>query len=191
MFETGHAGTALDGAFPDAGSTTKADGVTITHIAVPAMASLIARRGKTDELAARVTERLGMELPRAPRVSSARGLSIGWAGPQQWLARSEADQGAGLEERLRQELGPLAAIADQSDSRLLVRIEGPKARALLALGLHIDLHPSALKAGDVALTLFGHIGVHVWMIADTPTFDVLVPRSYAGSFWRSLMHGCR
>ena len=190
MPETAHAGE-LDGAFPSEGGTTTADGVTITHVAVPAMASIIGRNGKADELAARIAERLGIELPRTPRVASAGGLSLAWAGPQQWLAKSETDRGAELEDRLRAELGSLAAISDQSGSRLLVRIEGPKVRDLLAHGLPIDLHPNAFKPGDVALTLFGYIGVHVWLTTDTPTFDLLVPRSYAASFWRALVHGCR
>ncbi len=187
MLETGHA-AALDGAFPAVGSITAADGVTITHVAVPAMASIIARKDKADEIAARVAERWGIELPRTPRVASAGGLSLAWAGHQQWLAKSETDQGAELEDRLRGELGALASISDQSDNRVLVRIEGPKARELLAHGLPIDLHPNALKSGDLALTLFGYIGVHVWVTADTPTFDLFVPRSYASSFWRTLMH---
>lgn len=190
MLETGHA-VELDGAFPAVGSTTSVGGVTISHVAVSAMASVIARNGKTDELAARIAERLGVELPRAPRVASAGGLSLAWAGHQQWLAKSETDRGGELEDRLRAELGALASISDQSDNRILVRIEGPKARELLAHGLPIDLHPSAMKTGDVALTSFGYIGVHVWLTADTPTFDLLVPRSYASSFWRALMHAAR
>lgn len=191
MLETGQAGTGLDGVLPAEGSITSSDGLTITHVAVPAMASIIARNGQADELTLRVAEQLGLELPRTPRVVSARGLYLAWAGPQQWLAKSDTDRGASLEDRLRAELGSLAAISDQSDSRLLVRVAGPKARELLARGLPIDLHPKAFAAGDVAITLFGYIGVHVWMLDDAPTFDLLVPRSYAASFWRSLLHGCR
>lgn len=188
MRERGSAGAPLDGFTPKEGIVATIAGATITHVAVPAMASVIARNGKAGELKTRLAQQLGLELPLSPRVVSAAGLSLAWAGHGQWLAKSESEDGQTLEERLRVEFVSLAAVSDQSDSRVLVRVEGAGARDLLARHLPIDLHPGEFACGAVALTLFGHIGVHVWMMAATPTFDILVPRSYAASFWRALLH---
>ena len=165
--------------------STRTD-VRVSHIVVAGMASIVARAGNSEELATAVRDRLGIELPRTPRLASAHGLSLAWAGPEQWLARSETSEGRLLESRLRTELGALAAVADQSDSRVVFRIEGPQAREILAKGVPVDLHSEAFAVNDVATTLFGHIGVQIWLLDRTPVFDLLVARSYALSFWRLL-----
>lgn len=168
---------------------TLAPGVSVSHVEIAGLASVLARSGRSDELAARVGQGLGAELPRAPRFTRGQGLYLAWAGRDHWHVRSETDDGAGLEERLRRELGSLAAVSDQSDSRLLFRIAGAQARAFLGKKVPIDLDALAFGPGDVAATLFGYVGVHIWMLDDAPTFDLLVPRSSACSFWRALTHG--
>jgi sarcosine oxidase subunit gamma len=47
--------------------------------------------------------------------------------------------------------------------------------------LAIDLHPRAFTPGDTALTLAGHIGVQIWQLDDTPSYEIAVARGYAGS----------
>ena len=41
--------------------------------------------------------------------------------------------------------------SDQSDSRLVLRLSGPRVRDVLAKGVPVDLHPKAFKPGDVAM----------------------------------------
>ena len=57
---------------------------------------------------------------------------------------------------------------------------GAKARALLAKGRSIDLHPRAFKPGDAGVTLLSHIAVQLWQVDETPTFDLALPRATAG-----------
>jgi sarcosine oxidase subunit gamma len=63
---------------------------------------------------------------------------------------------------------------------------GAKARATLAKGVAIDLHPRAFHAGDVAVTQIAHVGVMLWQLDDQPTYAISVFRSLASSFWHWL-----
>jgi len=57
---------------------------------------------------------------------------------------------------------------------------------VLAKGIPLDLHPRAFAPGDVALSVASHIAVQLWQANDAPTFRLLAPRGYAGSFRRWL-----
>jgi len=46
----------------------------------------------------------------------------------------------------------------------------------------IDLDPQVFGPGDIALTLVGHINVHLWQADRTPTYEFAVPCSFAASF---------
>jgi methylglutamate dehydrogenase subunit D len=107
-------------------------------------------------------------------------LSLVWAGPEQWLAVSHDRS---IARRLADDLAGLASVADQSDGRAVLRIGGPRARAALAKGCPLDLHPRAFGPGDTAVTAIAHVGVQLWQLDDAPTYELAVPRSMAKSFW--------
>ena len=46
-----------------------------------------------------------------------------------------------LYRELKAKLSGLASVTDQSHGRVIIRIAGPKARAVLAKGTPVDLHP--------------------------------------------------
>jgi heterotetrameric sarcosine oxidase gamma subunit len=146
------------------------------------LATVIARAGQAEALRARLAALHGVEAPARPIVAHGRALDLVWAGPEQWLAISPDRN---IAPRLAEELAGLAPVVDQSDARAILRLSGPKAGDTLAKGCPIDLHPRVFKAGDAALTAIGHVGVHLW-VDDAPTYDLAVPRSMAGSFWRWL-----
>jgi sarcosine oxidase subunit gamma len=108
-----------------------------------------------------------------------------WCGHHHWFA--QADGTTDVLPKLANEIGSLAALSDQSDSRLIVALSGPAARATLAKLAPIDLHPRAFRDGETAVTLLGHIGGQVTLIDDRPTYELMVSRSYAGSFLHSLL----
>ena len=72
--------------------------------------------------------------------------------------------------------------ADQSDGRIILRVTGPRVRDALAKGVPIDLHPRAFRPGDAAITTVATIGVHLWQVDDAPTYELIVPRSFAVAF---------
>ncbi|HEY8276342.1 MAG TPA: sarcosine oxidase subunit gamma family protein, partial [Methyloceanibacter sp.] len=76
-----------------------------------------------------------------------------------------------------------AAITEQSDSKVVIRLSGSCAREVLAKGCSLDLHPRVFKPGDAATTPIALIDCQLWQIDDTPSYDLAVPSSFAGSFW--------
>jgi sarcosine oxidase subunit gamma len=144
------------------------------------LCSMIAPATRTEEVSDRIAGRFGLALPTTPRIVETSDIGLIWAGRDQWLARSARPDLAVL---LEAEIGDVAAIADQSDARAILRLSGLRVREVLAKGCMIDLHPRAFRPGDVALTSIAHIGVQLWQLDDEPTYEIAVFRSLAGSFW--------
>ena len=147
------------------------------------LATVMTLRGQADALRARLRALYDLAAPARPAVVHGRALDLAWTGPEQWLAVS-ADRT--VADRLAGDLEGLAAVSNQSDARAVLRLSGPKARETLAKGCPIDLHPRAFHPGDTAITAIAHVGVQIWQVDDAPTFDLLVARSMAASFWRWL-----
>jgi sarcosine oxidase subunit gamma len=173
------AGVVQPGSF---GAKGKA-GVVATLLDGFGLATLIAGPGAAPALSRIVEARLGIALPQAPRIASGPAHDAIWAGPEQWLLRAATRAGFPA---LLDELGAHAAVSDQSDARAALRLSGPRIRDVLAKGVMLDLHPAAFAVGDTALTSVAYVGVQLWRLADGPdgpVFEVMAPRSMAGSFW--------
>jgi methylglutamate dehydrogenase subunit D len=174
------------------GAHADAPGVIVTLRTDLALALVIARKGKAEDLRQRVQDRLGVTLPTTPQhaekggAPSQDGLNFIWAGPGRWLAGTSAQAAAALEAMLRTELSGLASVMNQSDGRCVFRIGGPSAREVLAQGLPIDIDPRVFGPGDTALTLAGHVNVHFWQVDLSPVYEFAVPRSFAASFYQWL-----
>jgi sarcosine oxidase subunit gamma len=153
-----------------------------------ALAYVLARNGKAEALRQRVQDCFSLRLPMAAQQAENAGnpgpdgLHFIWAGPGRWLAATPAHTGASFEAMLRGELSAVASVINQTDGRCVFRLSGPNLREVLAKGLPIELDPRVFGPGDTALSLIGHINVHVWQIDHTPTYDVAVPRTFAASF---------
>jgi heterotetrameric sarcosine oxidase gamma subunit len=148
-----------------------------------AFASVIMKRGKRATLVSAVDTAFGVALPAGPRRASAGGITFAGTGRDQWMASAEGPAAAGFAAKLRARIGPFAAVTDQSDARLVLRLSGPRLRDVLAKGVPVDLHPRAFKPGDVATTLAAYVGVQIDMLDDAPTYQLATPRSSAASFW--------
>ena len=148
-----------------------------------AFASVTARRGKAGALKAALMTTYGLVLPVGPRRATHRALTFVGIGPDQWLASADGAETTGFAARLRARVGIFAAVTDQSDARLALRLSGPRVRDVLAKGVPIDLHPNVFKPGDVANTLVAYLGVQIDMLDGAPTYQLAAPRSMAGTFW--------
>jgi len=149
--------------------------LTVTERAGLALALITARRGTRDACIDRLRTSYDLAAPTTTKIVRGRTLSLSWAGPESWLAI--ASDWPDLEPDLKAVLGNAASVVDLSDARIILRIAGPKASALLAKGVSIDLHPGVLKPGDTAMTLLAHVAIQLWLVDDSPTFDVAVPRA--------------
>ena len=148
-----------------------------------ALATVIARRGKKQELKSAVAPAYSLDLPDRPRVVSKNGVSFAGIGVGQWLASAEPSAGPDFVPQLRERLARLASVADQSDGRVVLRLSGNRVRDVLAKGVPVDLHPRRFKTGDVATTLVAYVGVQIQQLDDRPTFQLMAFRSLAGSLW--------
>jgi len=175
----GWSGIAQPGSFGAAGET----GVVATLLDGFGLASVIAKPDGTTALSRTFETQLGLALPSAPRIVRAAAHDVIWAGPDQWLLRAASREG------FPAQLGALAshaAVSDQTDARVALRLSGPHARDVLAKGVMLDLHPAAFAVGDAASTSIAYVGVQLWRLADGEdgaVFEVMAPRSMAGSFW--------
>jgi methylglutamate dehydrogenase subunit D len=170
------------------GAQTDKPGVAVALRTDLALALVMARSGKTEDLRRRMQDRFGLTLPMAAQ-GPERGsnlnhdrLSLIWAGPGRWLAATSRQPATALEATLRDALSGLASVTNQTDGRCVFHISGPDARDVLAKGMPIDIDPRVFGPGDAALTLAGHINVHFWQIDLSPAYELAVPRSFAVSF---------
>jgi sarcosine oxidase subunit gamma len=169
------------------GAEVDVPGVTIAEHTGLALASVMARKGKTSDLAARVKERFGTDLPITPRRAADGPTHFIWAGPGRWLAAAPEQSPMAFESNLRSALAGLASVTGQSDGRSIIQVGGPKAREALAKGVPLDLDPCAFGPGDTAMTVVAHINVHLWQSDATPIYEFAVFRSFAASFCEWLL----
>jgi sarcosine oxidase subunit gamma len=173
------AGIALPGGYGRAGAT----GVLIEEHTDLAFASVTAKREKHFALINAVNTAFGIVLPDGPRRITRAHVTFAGIGPDQWIASADGADAAGFAARVRARIGPFAAVSDQSDARLVLRVSGPRVRDVLAKGVPIDLHPKVFKPGDVACTVVSYINTQIDMLDDAPSYQLGAPRSMAGSFW--------
>ena len=169
------------------GAASGAAGIEVALRTELALASVMARKGRSDALARRVMDAFGLVLPARPRRGASGPIAFAWAGPGHWLAIADGMGGQAFERQLRRELADLASVSDQSDGCIVIGVGGPAAREALAKGVMVDLHPSAFTPGDAGVTSVAHVAVHFWQLTAAPTYEFAVPRSLTASFWHWLM----
>jgi sarcosine oxidase subunit gamma len=147
------------------GASRGAPGVTF-HVRHPlSIVTVIARAGQGEATAAALAAHEAL-----------------WAGPDQYFVLAEGRPEGALCRELRLALSGHASVIDQSHGRVVIRIAGPKASAVLAKGTPVDLHPDQFPHRKSALTQMAHVGVHLTRV-DEDAFDISVFRGFAESFW--------
>jgi sarcosine oxidase subunit gamma len=161
-------------------------GITIEERTGLGLATVAARKGEAEALKHAVASAYGIELPDRSRAVHGPSVSFIGYGPGQWLAVSETFASETLARELGERLRGLASISDQSGGRTVLRVSGPRARAVLAKGLPIDLHPRAFEPGSAATSTISLMGVQIWQVDDAPSYDLAIFRSVSASFWHWL-----
>jgi sarcosine oxidase subunit gamma len=117
----------------------------------------------------------GVALPRPNRAAVTDAVTALWLGPRRFLL-----VGPDLAARFA---GSHAALVDQGQARVVVRIDGARVREVLAKGSGADL--ARFARNDVALTLLGHVSVALHAVG-ADMIDVYGPRSYGAALWEWL-----
>ena len=124
---------------------------------------------------------LGFGLPLKPNtVAESRELAALWLGPDEWLLLTPPDREGAIAQALRDSLGTVfLAIVDISSGQTVINIRGNLAREVLAKGCSLDLHPRHFYPGRCAQTHIAKATVLIRQQDDTPSFDLVVRRSFA------------
>jgi len=129
-----------------------------------------------------VIARQGQGKAVADSLAAMGGVTVQWAGPDQYFVTAEGRGEGALYRDVKAALGSTASVSDQSHGRVIIRISGPKARAVLAKGTPVDLHPDEFPVGKSALTQMAHVGIHLSRMAED-TYDLSVFRGFSESYW--------
>jgi heterotetrameric sarcosine oxidase gamma subunit len=159
------------------------------------MASVIALRDRTPELTKRAMSLYGLTLRDGPFRDVGSEVDALGTGRRRWMLIRYRPDDAFVVDAARA-LEGLAAVCDQSDGYVVLEVAGRSARAALAKGVPIDLHPRSFTASDVAVTNVAHVNAVIWLVdsvaapasgvreppAPMQRFCLGVPRSYIESF---------
>jgi sarcosine oxidase subunit gamma len=166
-------------------------GIALTEIRNFALAQVMARRGRSSDLAAAAQAHFGVATPYGPEAVEAGGVTLIWSGPDQFLVLSRGGGDGALMESLQQPFSGLASLTDQSHARVMIRVGGPQARAMLAKLSSIDLHPQAFPPSAAAATSIDHTSVNLWRGNDPAegpaSFNLLVFATFAESLWHTML----
>ena len=149
--------------------------------------------GASAEFRSAVSAVLGVEPVSEPlTVARKRDVSLLWLGPDEWLVVTPDRRVARIERVLRDALeGQRAALTDVSHSRTVLMLSGPEARAVLAKGCPLDLHPRLFGPGRCAQSRLAKCQVLIHQTNATPTFEIYVNRSFSQYAWTWLEDAAR
>ena len=162
-------------------------GVRLRVLSGRALVQVMARGGNDHSIRDAVRSKYQLALPQTPLLARGPQLLFLWNGHLTWLAVADEGLIPDLESALCNDLGPLASLSDQSDSRFTVELSGSRARDALAKLAPVDLHPRAFRPGDTAMTLLGHLTGQITQIDVTPSYELMVFRGFAESFLHDLL----
>ena len=166
-------------------------GVSLTEIRNFGLVQVMARRGRSADLANAAQAHFGVATPYGPQGGSGRKCHADLVGTGPVPGAVDTTAAKAAMETLRQAFSGLASLSDQSHARALIRIAGPQARAMLAKLSSIDLHPAAFPAGAAAATSIDHTSVNLWRGNDPAdgqaVFNLLVFATFAESLWHTML----
>lgn len=124
---------------------------------------------------------IGAELPAAPGQQRPcdHGRILCLSRGQYWVDSRDAAWLVDLSRAIPPEAG---AATPLSHGRVRLAVDGAAARALLAKGIAVDLHPSVFRVGDFAQTALHHTGILLERCAES-RYELFASRTYSASIW--------
>ncbi len=141
-------------------------------------------------LVAAAESALGQRLPVEPNTFTSGAHRIYWLGPDEWLVVTAA-VGTVVKDLEQSLIGQHAAINDLSGGNVALRLEGPRARDVLAKGCTLDLHATEFSAGRCAQSGLAKANMLLGALDESPAFEIVVRRSFADYLLRWLLHSSR
>lgn len=146
-----------------------AGAATLTEVAGGPITSIAPFRGK-DRAVSAALKPLGLSFPGPGKAVTKGDAACVWTGRgQAFLIGAEAPDA----------LAGIAALTDQSDAWVVLRLSGAAAEAVLARLVPLDLRAATgFKAGSAARTLLGHMPLAIRRVA-AAEFELMTFRSMA------------
>lgn len=137
-----------------------------------------------------VAQLFGVPLPLVANTTKrGNALIVFWLGPRSWLLVESSTSVLSGFDAMRDAVNALGgALFDVSASRVAYRVRGTHAATVLAKSCPLDFHPDVFPVGGCAQSMFGHVNALYYQQDATPTFVMLVARSFARDMWRLLCH---
>lgn len=138
-------------------------------------------RAADAHFASGVRQALGVALPDAPnRWNGDSETAILWMGPDEWLVLAAPGRAGQIEAQLRGACAddPWFSAVDVSHSYAGLVLQGPAARAVLAKGCPLDLHPRRFGPGDCVQSLLAKSRVLLRATGDD-CIEIWLRNSYA------------
>ena len=126
-------------------------------------------------------EVLGHELPTDPNtVTVGERFIILCLGENEWFIITPENEERELIATLRNKMdGILTSFTDVSSSQCIIRVTGSHVRNVFAKGCSLDLHSRSFDVSKCAQSLIASVGVIIRQIDSTPSFELIVRRSFA------------
>lgn len=121
---------------------------------------------------------LGQDLPVTANTVSEGKHRIYWLGPNEWLVVTQ--RVTELLPVLRESLaGQHASATDVCGAQVSMLLSGPGVTDVLAKGCTLDFHADEFGVGNCAQSGLAKASVLIGLVDDTPTFQIVVRRSFA------------
>ena len=138
----------------------------------------------------RIERALGCRLPRTPNTfhTGSAGCRVLWLGPDEWLIVTPEDSAGRVAQELQQASGDgFATVVELGSGQTVIELSGTRAREIIAKGCPLDLHPRVFGPGRCAQSRLARTLVILLQVDGTPTFELIVRRSFADYLWQWLL----
>ncbi len=176
------------------GAPTDAPGVRLSRLGGLAIVQVAAFVGAGAAVRQAAEKVAGLEPDPTPNRAASKGdRSWLWIAPERWLLI--APDGALAADLAAAVPAGQGSVVDLGHARVALRLEGPKARGVLAKGCSLDFHPSAFAPGACAQSTLFHVTTLIHC-RDADSFDLFAFRGFGQSLWEMLVdaaleYGCQ
>ena len=125
---------------------------------------------------------VGLDAPKPGAATMSSGAAALWIKPASCLVIADGNPEGELARKLMAAAAAGVAIVDQSHGKAILTLSGARARSVMAKGCRLDLHARAFRPGQTAVTQIAHIGCIILQRDEAPTYDLIVPATFARAF---------
>lgn len=143
---------------------------------------VMAPRQREAELRAMLEKALGVAPPKPGAAVIQSSSAAVWLRPAAYMIVAEHSAAADVMQKLSDAVAAPAVLVDQTHGKTVFRLSGANARAVMAKGCRLDLHPRVFRTGASASTKIAYFNCSFVQRDETPTYDLIVQSTFARAF---------